>query len=45
MKSLQEKLNAAAKACEPVLWDLLNSCVECGKVLTPDDAYGHDCEV
>ena len=47
MKSLQEKLNAAAKACEPVLWSLLNDskCVECDKILTEDDAYGHDCEV
>ena len=47
MKSLQEKLNAAAKACEPILWNILNDskCVECDKILTEDDVYGHDCEV
>ena len=28
MKTLQEKLNAAAKACEPVLAELLNEIEE-----------------
>jgi hypothetical protein len=31
MKSLQEKLDAAAKAVEPVLWEILNQIEEEGE--------------
>ena len=28
MKTLQEKLDESAKACEPILWELLNEIEE-----------------